>query len=98
MATHPKTHMICGQRWHIEDSVKCEEGMFGECVWGLPGIAYPTLRIPLDGDDEVSLDTCIHECLHASARLLDEDFVTDCATDIARLLWRLGWRKDPDMV
>lgn len=39
------------------------------------------------------LDTIIHECLHAADWWKDEEWIEDVAHDIARVLWRLGWRK-----
>lgn len=39
------------------------------------------------------LDACIHEGLHASMWDVGEDAVTETARDIARFLWRLGWRR-----
>lgn len=38
------------------------------------------------------LDTLIHEMLHAANWHLDEEFVTQCAGDIAKVLWRIGYR------
>ena len=38
------------------------------------------------------LDTIVHECLHACYPDLNEDAVNDGAGDMARLLWRLGYR------
>jgi len=40
------------------------------------------------------LDTIIHECLHAGFNDLKEDSVDEFASDLARILWRLGYRKD----
>ena len=39
------------------------------------------------------LDTVIHEALHAVRPELDEDAVARTATDIAHLLWKLGYRR-----
>ena len=39
------------------------------------------------------LDTFIHEALHACAWDLNEDAVSQTATDIAKFLWRLGYRR-----
>lgn len=39
------------------------------------------------------LDTTIHESLHACLWRLSEEDVTQTATDIARLLWRMGYRR-----
>jgi len=42
------------------------------------------------------LDTIIHECIHAGFSDLKEDSVDQFASDLARILWRLGYRKDQD--
>lgn len=43
------------------------------------------------------LDTEIHEALHACLWDLDEHAVNESASDIARFLWRLGYRlPEPD--
>lgn len=39
------------------------------------------------------LETVIHEMLHAADWSKDEEWVTEAGADIARALWRLGWRK-----
>ena len=39
------------------------------------------------------LDTIIHECLHAGFNDLKEDSIDEFASDLARILWRLGYRK-----
>ena len=51
------------------------------------------MDIPLGGKSQLDLDTVIHESLHACLRDVNEEAVNETATDIARLLWRLGWRK-----
>ena len=38
------------------------------------------------------LDVLIHEMLHAHHRQLSEESVTQTATDIAEVLWDLGYR------
>lgn len=43
---------------------------------------------------EHKLEVIIHELLHFAHWDLDEEAVTDTAADIARVLWRLGWRDD----
>jgi hypothetical protein len=53
----------------------------------------PTLVIPHDPSDTLKfLDTVIHEALHAACPAWSEERVARTATDIARLLWRLGFR------
>lgn len=39
------------------------------------------------------LDTIIHEALHASKKGMSEAEVARVATDIARVVWRAGYRK-----
>ena len=86
-----RTHTFRGHRWRVVDNVDLEQGMFGECVEG-PCLDLRYIAIPIDGDQLHELDTVIHEALHACTEL-DECAVEESATDIARLLWRLGWRK-----
>ena len=40
------------------------------------------------------LDTIIHECLHAGFNDLKEESIDGFASDLARILWRLGYRKE----
>ena len=91
-----KTHRFRGHRWWIENDQALPDGQFGECIYGLSGITYATLRVPIEGDGQHDLDTLIHEALHACMSDAGEDAVTETASDITRFLWRLGWRKDPD--
>ncbi|OQA09471.1 MAG: hypothetical protein BWY66_00570 [bacterium ADurb.Bin374] len=53
-----------------------------------------TVRIPVDGDSLAELDWIIHEAMHACFPWLMEWAVDRAATSVARLLWRLGWRKE----
>lgn len=39
------------------------------------------------------LEVNIHEAMHACLWDLDEDAVDETSTDLARYLWRLGYRK-----
>jgi len=56
---------------------------------------YDTLRIFIqDGGSQRALHTAIHEALHAEglpAKYLDGDY--DVSQNVARFLWRLGWRR-----
>lgn len=42
--------------------------------------------------EEQLLDTTIHEGLHACLWVLDEETVAQTATDLAKFLYRMGWR------
>ena len=85
-----KTAILRHRRWKVEDikrlPLKKEEDL-GLCVY-----EYRILFVPKEGDTELDLDTLVHESLHACTEL-DETAVDETATSIARLLWRLGWRK-----
>lgn len=62
--------------------------------WGVAHEGKIAKRIRIDaslhGKDR--LDTEIHEALHAEYPDLDEEAIARGATDIARLLWRIGYR------
>ena len=49
------------------------------------------IRPRLSGERE--LDVIIHELLHAADWHKDEGWVSQVGSDIARVLWRLGYRK-----
>ena len=44
---------------------------------------------------ERQLEVVIHECLHAAHWDLDETAITETAEDLARVLWRLGYKITP---
>lgn len=45
---------------------------------------------------QLALDTIIHECLHAGFKDLKEESINEFASDLARILWRLGYRRNPN--
>ena len=51
-----------------------------------------TIRRSLSGERE--LDVLIHEMLHACHWDLDEEAITETASDLARVLTRLGYRRE----
>jgi hypothetical protein len=58
-------------------------------------VCDPSMFINLDPDKSLRfLETVIHESLHACHYSKSEEHVTRSARDIARLLWRLGYRLD----
>jgi hypothetical protein len=50
------------------------------------------VKISSDMEGERLLDTVIHEALHAAYWDIEERAIEQTATDLARLLWRLGYR------
>lgn len=51
------------------------------------------LIIERDLTTKAGLETAIHEALHACSWMSKEEKVDRTAKDIARFLWRLGYRK-----
>jgi hypothetical protein len=80
-----KRHTFRGKRWTIEATHRR-----GVCDG--PHIADRVLRAPVDVGSRNALDTVIHEALHACLWDLDDEAVAETARDVARFLWRAGWR------
>ena len=53
----------------------------------------PIVRICVDMENRKGLETVIHEGLHACFWAKSEEKIGQTAKDIARFLWRLGYRK-----
>jgi len=83
-----RSALLRGNAWKVRNLALLEIGTLGECDYDAR-----TIRIPIDGDTETELDVCIHEAIHACLPDIDETAVDETATSIARLLWRLQWRK-----
>lgn len=86
-----KTHTFSGRRWKVKDQHLLEPGDLGMCDY-----EQKTVYIPMEGDTVDELDVIIHEGIHATCRRLCESEVDTATTSIAKLLWRLGWRKIDD--
>jgi len=76
------------RRWGIVNLRGIPRDSLGKCDY-----AKRKLRIPYEGDTRDELDVILHESVHACMPYLHEDEVNESATDLARLLWKLGWRK-----
>lgn len=79
---------IAGKRWMLKFVPRRQRKWRGLCRYDIS-----TIQIE-EGQSQVQeLDTVIHEVLHASLPPIDETYVAETATDIARILMRLGWQK-----
>ena len=87
-----KSHTFRGHRWTF--GRKSGKGNLGHC--DAPHVRRRVMDIPLDGDTSEELRIILHEGLHAALWDLDEEAVHETSSDLARLLWRLGWRKDDE--
>lgn len=67
---------------------KLKPGLLGLCDWDERTI---TIHPRLSG--ELKLDVIIHELLHACQPDQNEDAIDQTATNIARVLTRLGYRQ-----
>jgi hypothetical protein len=84
--------LLGGKYWTLRFSGNLKD--YGDMVD--PGKADGRLiRIGTWQGEADQLDTIIHEALHASLPLLDEAAVHATANDLSRLLWRLGYRRNP---
>ena len=70
--------------------VEVEENPRGDC--DDPTTKNKKIRVANNLPPIEQLEVVIHECLHASDWFKDEEWIEEVAIDIARLLWRLGWR------
>jgi hypothetical protein len=80
-------HFFRGQRWSVQDSKGLDRLTLGLCEHDIRKI-----QVPIYKDTELALDTTIHECLHASFPDISEEAINESASDIACLLYKLGWR------
>ena len=78
-----------GKYWSIVRSI-LPRSTLGLCDWSSRKITISTAR-KIRG--ELELDTVIHELLHACQPDLAEETVEETASDIARVLWRMGYRQ-----
>ena len=68
-----------------------DKGERGACE--APDVPGREIDFPIHGGTRKDLDTIVHELLHAAMWDIDEEAVYETATDIAKVLWRCGWRK-----
>ena len=87
-----RTAVIRGRRYRIVN--RPGWGNLGYCEH--PKSPGKRMSIPVRGDTQEALYTILHETLHAGLWDLDEETVEEMCHDQARLLWRLGWRRQGD--
>jgi hypothetical protein len=79
-----KTHTFCGKKYNI--TVGKFDGLCDTFA------KEREMIIMADLNSRAGLETCIHEALHASDWNKQEILVAQTGKDIARFLWRLGYR------
>ena len=80
---------ICGKRWRLR--FQWMKKFAGHCDG--PDVPNKQIIISTGMSEQKELDTIIHEAFHAADFNRREEHVNEFATDLARILWRLGWRK-----
>lgn len=83
---------LMGRRYQLVFTKLGREQARGSC--DPPSIRGKQIRIDerLSGEEE--LEVVLHELLHACDWRADEEHIEQQASDMARVLWRLGWRKN----
>ena len=89
MTRRVKTHTFAGVSYDVD----VERPFDGICEFS-QGTKRPALRVAIDVDTRKGLETLLHECLHAEVWAKTEEVVDRASYDIARLLWRLGFRRE----
>lgn len=84
-----KTHTFFGRRYNID-----REKFDGLCEHPENNSqSHRLIYVSPDLEPDAELETFVHESLHACFPRMTEKNVTQAGADIARLLWRLGYRK-----
>jgi hypothetical protein len=81
---------ILGKRYRVVFT-KLPANQQGEC--DDPTSPDKHIKIKRGLSDRETLETVIHEALHAADWHKDESWIEQVAGDIGRLLWRLGYRR-----
>ena len=79
---------ILNKRWRLRFAPNLANR--GDCPG--PAAKHKEIRVLSGLRGEERLEVLIHEMLHAAGWHIDEAFVEQFARDVARALWRLGYR------
>lgn len=84
---------INGRSWRVKlvTSRELPRTVLGDC--DTPPGPHPLIRVRRALGARLLLDTIVHEVLHASLPQLSEEAVAQAATDIARVLFALNYRR-----
>ena len=83
------SHVINGNRYRVLKNGRHKE-VDGTC--DAPWVSAKCIKLHYKLEAERRLDVVIHEALHAGLWCVGEEAVAEGASDIARFLWRLGYR------
>lgn len=91
---HPQTIKIRRKRWTLFSHEQSGRNTFGECDPIDAKKKQISVKPNIIGVD--AIDTLIHELLHAAMPDLAEDAIYETASDLAKVLWDLGYRGEWD--
>lgn len=87
-----RTITINGKRWRLVYDGRIGNDKDGYCT--PPDEPGRTIAVRSTLKGQRRLEVEIHEMLHAAMWSLDEECVRTVAHDLAKVLWRLGYRLD----
>lgn len=82
---------VLGKRYRFRFTSGLPGDRDGDCDG--PAVRSKEIRIRKGLSEERTLEVILHETLHACDWSKDEEWVIKAAKDAARLLWRLGYRR-----
>lgn len=83
--------VVLGRAWDMVDVDALPPGLAGDC--DAPTEKGRKIRVLRDQPPQERLRIELHEMLHAAAwDQFDEEWVDRLSRDMARVLWRRGWR------
>lgn len=83
---------ILGKRWNLVHEPLDGRANHGYCE--RPDTRRKKIVVNSKLKDEALLAVEIHEMLHAADWYRDEEWVEAVGSDIAKVLWRLGYRRE----
>lgn len=86
---------IRGKAWDFRYVKRVPKDCVAHC--DDPTVKAKRIRVLSSLRDEERLDATIHEALHAAHWDLSEEAINATATDLARLLWKLGYRQETNV-
>ena len=97
MAKRPLEFRMNGKRWLlVREIIPKHLNRNGDCDH--PEAKNKTCRVDSRLKGKKELEIFIHEARHAeNYKMYSEDYVTEVSHDLANLLWRLGYRRDPSL-
>lgn len=82
-----------GKRFTLEEGHDLKGKLLGDA--DPPTVKNPRVRVhrKMQGKGESELDVLVHEALHLAFWDVDEEVINRVGLDMARMLWKLGYRR-----